>query len=124
MDKRNVKKREVWSSGQRRDLAPSDVEDSDGANLLLIFIGIHIKVEGMFAWEPWAENGTLYLCCNPELDGKTYTITVDGAEVQPSFDMGINGDGVYVIWVDVSGMSAGSHTVTVTADGTATFTIE
>ena len=58
MDKRNVKKREVWSSGQRRDLAPSDAEDSDGANLLLIFIGIHIKVEGMFAWEPWAENGT------------------------------------------------------------------
>lgn len=87
-----------------------------------------IKVEGMFAWEPWAENGTLYLCCNPELDGKTYTITVDGAEVQPSFDMGINGDGVYVIWVDVTGMSAGSHTVTMTADGiadgTATFTIE
>jgi hypothetical protein len=42
--------------------------------------------------------------------------------------MGINGDNEYIIWVDVSGLSAGYHTVTVAADGlsesTASFKLE
>jgi hypothetical protein len=85
-----------------------------------------VTVEGMFAEDPWVSDGTLYLICTPDLDGKTFTIKVDGAVVQPSNDMGINGDGYYIIWVDASGLSGGSHTVTVTADGipdgTSTFT--
>lgn len=77
-----------------------------------------LKVDGMFpdGEEPWVEDGTLYVICTPKLDGKDFVIKVDGTEVKPS-DAFLNGDGVFVIWVDATGLSAGEHTVSVTADG-------
>ena len=52
---------------------------------------------------------------------------VDGTEVKPK-DAFLNGDGVFVIWVDATGLSAGEHKVSVTAegipDGEASFTVK
>lgn len=75
-----------------------------------------LKVDGMFAWDPWVEDGVLYICCNSQLEGKTYTVTLNGKEVKPTNEF-LNGDGVYVLWIDASDLSAGEHTVTVTAEG-------
>jgi hypothetical protein len=86
-----------------------------------------IKVEGVFARDPWVSNGTLYIYGNPDLLGKTLTIKVDGTTVTPIGTPALTSDEVLLIKVDVSGLSAGSHSVTVTADGfpeeTATFYI-
>jgi hypothetical protein len=78
-----------------------------------------IKTDGMFARESRVtDDGMLYLFCNPQLQGKTFTVTLDGKTVSPT-DSFLNGDGYFMIWVDVSNVSAGTHTVTVTADGIA-----
>ena len=75
-----------------------------------------LKVDGMFpdGEEPWVSDGTLYVICTPKLDGKDFVIKVDGTEVKPK-DAFLNGDGVFVIWVDATGLSAGEHKVSVTA---------
>lgn len=77
--------------------------------------------------EPWVSDGTLYVICTPKLDGKDFVIKVDGTEVKPK-DAFLNGDGVFVIWVDATGLSAGEHKVSVTAegipDGEASFTVK
>ena len=77
-----------------------------------------LKVDGMFpdGEEPWVSDGTLYVICTPKLDGKDFVIKVDGTEVKPK-DAFLNGDGVFVIWVDATGLSAGEHKVSVTAEG-------
>lgn len=88
-----------------------------------------LKVDGMFpdGEEPWVSDGTLYVICTPKLDGKDFVIKVDGTEVKPK-DAFLNGDGVFVIWVDATGLSAGEHKVSVTAeeipDGEASFTVK
>lgn len=88
-----------------------------------------LKVDGMFpdGEEPWVSDGTLYVICTPKLDGKDFVIKVDGTEVKPK-DAFLNGDGVFVIWVDATGLSAGVHKVSVTAegipDGEASFTVK
>lgn len=71
-----------------------------------------LKVDGMFpdGEEPWVSDGTLYVICTPKLDGKDFVIKVDGTEVKPK-DAFLNGDGVFVIWVDATGLSAGEHKV-------------
>ena len=90
-----------------------------------------LKVDGMF---PEGEDGNLgypmvpcTLFCTPKLDGKDFVIKVDGTEVKPK-DAFLNGDGVFVIWVDATGLSAGEHKVSVTAegipDGEASFTVK
>ena len=52
---------------------------------------------------------------------------VDGTEVKPK-DAFLSGDGFFVIWVDATGLSAGEHKVSVTAegipDGEASFTVK
>ena len=67
------------------------------------------------------------IICTPKLDGKDFVIKVDGTEVKPK-DAFLNGDGVFVIWVDATGLSAGEHKVSVTAegipDGEASFTVK
>lgn len=75
-----------------------------------------LKMDGMFGHDPWVENGILYIICNPQLEGKNFKVTLDGKEVTPK-EQFLNGDGVYVLWIDASGLSAGEHTVTVTAEG-------
>lgn len=88
-----------------------------------------LKVDGMFpdGEEPGVSDGTLYVICTPKLDGKDFVIKVDGTEVKPK-DAFLNGDGVFVIWVDATGLSAGEHKVSVTAeeipDGEASFTVK
>ncbi|MDY6359591.1 MAG: Ig-like domain-containing protein [Lachnospiraceae bacterium] len=88
-----------------------------------------LKVDGMFpdGEEPWVSDGTLYVICTPKLDGKDFVIKVDGTEVKPK-DAFLNGDGVFVIWVDATGLSEGEHKVSVTAegipDGEASFTVK
>lgn len=88
-----------------------------------------LKVDGMFpdGEEPWVSDGTLYVICTPKLDGKDFVIKVDGTEVKPK-DAFLNGDGVFVIWVDATGLSAGEHKVSVTGegipDGEASFTVK
>lgn len=88
-----------------------------------------LKIDGMFpdGEEPWVSDGTLYVICTPKLDGKDFVIKVDGTEVKPK-DAFLNGDGVFVIWVDATGLSAGEHKVSVTAeeipDGEASFTVK
>ena len=88
-----------------------------------------LKVDGMFpdGEEPWVSDGTLYVICTPKLDGKDFVIKVDGTEVKPK-DAFLNGDGVFVIWVDATGLSAGEHKVSVTEegipDGEASFTVK
>ena len=88
-----------------------------------------LKVDGMFpdGEEPWVSDGTLYVICTPKLDGKDFVIKVDGTEVKPK-DAFLNGDGVFVIWVDATGLSVGEHKVSVTAegipDGEASFTVK
>lgn len=88
-----------------------------------------LKVDGMFpdGEEPWVSDGTLYVICTPKLDGKDFVIKVDGTEVKPK-DAFLNGDGVFVIWVDATGLSAGEHKVSVTTegipDGEASFTVK
>ncbi len=88
-----------------------------------------LKVDGMFpdGEEPWVSDGTLYVICTPKLDGKDFVIKVDGTEVKPK-DAFLNGDGVFVIWVDATGLSAGEHKVSVIAegipDGEASFTVK
>lgn len=88
-----------------------------------------LKVDGMFpdGEEPWVSDGTLYVICTPKLDGKDFVIKVDGTEVKPK-DAFLNGDGVFVIWVDATGLFAGEHKVSVTAegipDGEASFTVK
>lgn len=88
-----------------------------------------LKVDGMFpdGEEPWVSDGTLYVICTPKLDGKDFVIKVDGTEVKPK-DAFLNGDGVFVIWVDATGLSAGEHKVSVTVegipDGEASFTVK
>lgn len=88
-----------------------------------------LKVDGMFpdGEEPWVSDGTLYVICTPKLDGKDFVIKVDGTEVKPK-DAFLNGDGVFVIWVDATGLSTGEHKVSVTAegipDGEASFTVK
>ena len=71
-----------------------------------------LKVDGMFpdGEGPWVSDGTLYVICTPKLDGKDFVIKVDGTEVKPK-DAFLNGDGVFVIWVDATGLSAGEHKV-------------
>lgn len=60
-------------------------------------------------------------------DGKDFVIKVDGTEVKPK-DAFLSGDGFFVIWVDATGLSAGEHKVSVTAegipDGEASFTVK
>jgi hypothetical protein len=88
-----------------------------------------VKADGMFidGEDPWVEDGTLYLLCNPKLDGKDFVVKVDGTEVKPT-DAFTSGDGYFVIWVDATSITAGEHTVTVTSeglpDGEATFTVK
>lgn len=76
-----------------------------------------VEVSGMFASDPFVKDGQLWLRCTPDLDGKKFAITVDGAPVEPSIDAGINGDGIYLMLVDVSALSKGTHKVEVKADG-------
>ena len=77
--------------------------------------------------DPWVEDGTLYLLCNPKLEGQYFVVKVDGTEVKPT-DAFTSGDGYFVIWVDATSITAGEHTVTVTSeglpDGEATFTVK
>ena len=58
---------------------------------------------------------------------KDFVIKVDGTEVKPK-DAFLSGDGFFVIWVDATGLSAGEHKVSVTAegipDGEASFTVK
>ena len=90
-----------------------------------------LKIDGMFPegedGEPWVSDGILYVFCTPKLDGKDFVIKVDGTEVKPK-DAFLNGDGVFVIWVDATGLSEGEHKVSVTAegipDGEASFTVK
>ena len=90
-----------------------------------------LKIDGMFPegedGEPWVSDGILYVFCTPKLDGKDFVIKVDGTEVKPK-DAFLNGDGVFVIWVDATGLSAGEHKVSVIAegipDGEASFTVK
>ena len=90
-----------------------------------------LKIDGMFPegedGEPWVSDGILYVFCTPKLDGKDFVIKVDGTEVKPK-DAFLSGDGFFVIWVDASGLSAGEHKVSVTAegipDGEASFTVK
>ena len=37
-----------------------------------------VKADGMFidGEDPWVEDGTLYLLCNPKLDGKDFVVKV------------------------------------------------
>ena len=69
----------------------------------------------------------LYVFCTPELDGKDFVVKVDGKEVSPT-GSGMSGDGVFVINIDATGLSAGEHKVSVTAegipDGEASFTVK
>ena len=69
-----------------------------------------LKIDGMFPegedGEPWVSDGILYVFCTPKLDGKDFVIKVDGTEVKPK-DAFLNGDGVFVIWVDDSTESNG-----------------
>jgi hypothetical protein len=73
-------------------------------------------------------NGTLYIYGNPDLLGKTLTIKVDGTVVTPLKEPTLNGDGFLFVMIDVSGLSTGSHTVSMAAEGfseeTATFEYE
>lgn len=90
-----------------------------------------LKIDGMFPegedGEPWVSDGILYVFCTPKLDGKDFVIKVDGTEVKPK-DAFLSGDGFFVIWVDATGLSAGEHKVSVTAegipDGEASFTVK
>lgn len=88
-----------------------------------------VKADGMFidGEDPWVSDGTLYLFCNPKLDGKDFVVKVDGTEVKPT-NAFTSGDGYFVIWVDATSITAGEHTVTVTSegipDGEATFTVK
>ena len=75
-----------------------------------------IKVTGMFAMDPSVNDGKLWIYCTPDMEGKTYTITVDGTAVEPS-SAGFNGDGYYCLIVDASAFSKGTHKVEVKADG-------
>ena len=95
------------------------------------FIFRGIKFVGMFpegvVGEPWVSDGILYVFCTPKLDGKDIVIKVDGTEEKP-MDAFLSGDGFFVIWVDATGLSAGEHKVSVTAegipDGEASFTVK
>lgn len=86
-----------------------------------------IKVDGMFADDPWVSDGILYIFCNPELNGKDFVVKVDGNKVEPKNSF-LSGDGVFVIWVDATSFTPGEHSLSVTADGlpdgNATFTVE
>ena len=90
---------------------------------------------GLFVENPWvSENDdgvqTLYLILNPNVkeDDQAKVVKIDGKDATISLDMGVNGDGVYVLWVDATGLEKGTHTVTVKVDGfdeeTVEFTVE
>ncbi|SDW68403.1 Protein of unknown function [Lachnospiraceae bacterium KHCPX20] len=71
--------------------------------------------DGVWADDPWISDGTLYVILNPATENLA-SVSVDGKKVEPK-DAFVNGDGVYVIWIDATGLSAGEHTVEVSAEG-------
>ena len=88
------------------------------------------KSDGIFMqeerWQPWVSEGILYAFLNPELENAEIAFTVDGkaATVTNSF---VSGDGVMVVWIDVTGISAGEHTLAASVEGfdseSVTFTV-
>ena len=75
-----------------------------------------IKADGVFVKDPATNGRIVFIYGNPELEGKTFTITFDGKEMKPSSQF-LNGDGYYMIWVKIGDVSAGEHTITLNADG-------
>lgn len=84
--------------------------------LVTTFTFESLKVDGMFAKDPWASNGWLFIYGNAELEGKEYKVALNGKEVTPKKQF-LNGDGYYMIWVNVSDLPAGEYALTVTSDG-------
>ena len=72
--------------------------------------------DGLWAsWDMFVENDVLYLGLNPVLWDDGYVKIDNGSiNVKNSF---INGDGEMVMWIDVSSLSSGEHTVSVWATG-------
>ena len=76
---------------------------------------------GIFANDPWINDGTLYLLLNPAIENANPGYEVDGSSVIPKNSF-VNGDGYFVVWIDASSISEGVHKVTVSAEGFGTET--
>lgn len=81
-----------------------------------IYEELKTDVDGMFTWDPFVEGDTLYVGCKPELEGKEFKVTLNGQEVTAE-NGGMTGDGDYVFNINISNLSAGEYTLTVTAEG-------
>lgn len=88
----------------------------------------------LFVFEPFVRANDnapiLILQLNPKVkeDDDTKVFKIDGNEAVITNDLGINGDGIYCLWLDATGLEQGTHTVTVKVDGfdeeTKEFTVE
>ncbi len=85
------------------------------------------EIEGIFAEDPRVQEGTLYALLNSAVEQAYPGFEVDGASVTPTNSF-VNGDGYFVVWIDATSFSKGTHKVTVSAEGfdaeTREFTIE
>ena len=75
-----------------------------------------VKADGMFidGEDPWVEDGTLYLLCNPKLDGKDFVVKVDGTDQQAvyntsAYNMNLSGD--YIYYMNYKDENSSDYTV-------------
>ncbi|MCR4778606.1 MAG: Ig-like domain-containing protein [Lachnospiraceae bacterium] len=73
------------------------------------------EFNGVWAEELMLSEGCLYLLLNPELDGNA-EVSLDGQVIEDASGS-VNGDGFYVISLDISNLADGEHAVTVSGEG-------
>lgn len=82
-------------------------------------------VTGVLTQKPWAADKRIYVKMIPQLSTLDVTYTLDGVEVTP-YNSFLNGDNVFTVWIKDDGLSKGTHTLVVSAEGydpeTITFT--